>query len=243
MVITASNIVKMKGFVIVKGKYISLFVVATILVLIATYYKEPVKSENIIQEDEAVSRVIDSEFRDFNIAYLNMEGENRKLKEEITNLHERNFDLEKLILNSDKLMETFAYPESTKIIYKEIKEKEYLLLYRDERGKHLAINSPGEWRYINFNYLVEHEGLNWTGHNGFYAGFIKDNDINKIIVKENEKVYDAEIIKLNDGTQLWYSIYEHDVKYSGEPDKMKIEALDIDGEVIWEESFNDNVGG
>ncbi|MGJ9385557.1 hypothetical protein [Salipaludibacillus sp. CF4.18] len=184
------------------------------------------------------------------IGYIKLKGENRELKNQIEILENElfvsNFELVKIIMNSELVYEILPYPESTEILFKEVEDANYVFFYKDETGFNLTVSSLEDrsTEHFDFYQLDPTEDFNWYGGYLTYNGFIADNKIKSVRVIQNETVYDAEIITINENMRVWYSIIDYEGKsMSEEPDKMKIEASNEEGEVIWHDSFNDDLGG
>ncbi len=179
------------------------------------------------------------------IDFLNLQGENRKYKVEIERLNnelfDNSFELIKIILTSDSIYEIFPYRENTEILYKNVTDSEYTIFYKDETGYNLRIASKANRlsHFLNFYNLEPDEPINsWGGNSGNlvkYGGFITDTNIQSVQVKQNERKHKAEIIKINESTYVWYCVFESERKSIRDtPDKMKIQALDKEGNIIFE---------
>ncbi|WP_416150282.1 hypothetical protein ACM26V_04665 [Salipaludibacillus sp. HK11] len=240
-----------------KKQYLSFLAIIVVVAFVIIFLRDPVSENNIIEdtekENESETELVN--VRDGGneidpIEYINLQGENRELKKQIEILEDEffvsNFELAKIIMNSELINEVLPYPESSEILFKEVEDTYYEFFYRDETGYNLIVSSLEErsTEHFNFYQLDPTEDFNWFGGDSTYNGFIADSQIQSVRVIQNETVYDAEIITINENLRVWYSIIEFERKsLSEEPDKMKIEALNEEGEVIWQESFEGNLGG
>lgn len=182
------------------------------------------------------------------IDYLNLEAENRLLKEEIDSLKTNLFEYRKAFIDPDSNDISQYYENVDTLVYKEVTDNEIILLVRNETvdgdGYRLTISSKDIDLFNDLSDLKNNEIINYTGTDGFYSGLIKENEFNAITVSVNDKFYEAEIVNFADDISFWYTVYEHKRKsMSEEPDKIRIEAMNGYGEVLWEESFDGNLGG
>lgn len=174
-----------------------------------------------------------------------LEKENIQLQQEIERLEDSLFESRKFIYDSDLANEYFKDPE-TEILHKGIEETKYVILYSDKQGTHLNVTSK-EPRYeilltvptldpedgITFDYIGLGDWYIGSGiHNHFFGGVITNKKIKEVHVSFNGEVYEANIFKVNDNMNGWYSIF----KKSSTLDENKIitQALDENGFVIWE---------
>ncbi|WP_047984359.1 hypothetical protein [Ornithinibacillus californiensis] len=230
-----------------KAKYTILTIgLVVFIVLIYLLYNPTMSDTNVKERKEDVIPVETTKVTDevSLIDYLNLEGENRKLQEEIESLESDIFELKKIIASSESNID--HYYNSSEFLYKEVTEDEIVMLIRDETdgGYRLITSSKEQDLYNYFNGLQDNESINYTGSDGFYSGLIKESEINAITVNVNDKSYKAKIVSFADDISFWYVIYEHKRKSTlEEPDKIRIEAMNKSGEVFWEESFDGNLGG
>lgn len=158
------------------------------------------------------------------------------------------FESRKFIFDSDLAKDYFPDPE-TEILYKEIEETKYVILYRDWLGIHLNITSK-EPRFeilLSVPTLDPDDGMtvNYIGlgdrhidsgiENHFFGGVINNNEIKDVHISFNGEVYEANIFKIDDNMNGWYSVFK---KLSTlDENTFKIQALDEDGLLIWERSL------
>ncbi|WP_088033248.1 hypothetical protein [Evansella clarkii] len=240
-----------------KKQYLSMLAIVVLISFVVIFFREPVQSEkniNDIGEESPIEREFIKDEEEYTeiepLEYINLQSENRMLKEEIERLEnelfDSNFRFVKRFMNSDLVYEIVPYPESTEILYKEVEEDRYVLFYTDETGFNLRVSSLEDRITEQFYFygLNPTDNFNWFGGGSIYNGFIGDNQIQSVRVIQNETVYDAKIITINENMRVWYSIIDYERKsVSEQPDKIRIEALNEEGEVIWQESFDGNLGG
>ncbi len=238
-----------------KNRLISFTPIIVVLIVLGfLLFNDP--NQGVRTQEKEIERELDNSLADNvvgTIEFLNLQGENRKLKAELESLNnqlfDNSFELIKIILTSDSIYDIFPYHENTEIIYKNVTDTEYTIFYKDETGYNLRIASKVNrlFHFMNFDSLEPGEPINsWGGNFGNlakYYGFITDTNIQSVQVKQNELIHKAEIIKINESTNVWYCIFEAERKSIREtPDKMKIQALDKEGNIIFEESVVGNLG-
>ena len=230
-----------------KKKYIILTIGLIIFIVIVYFLYNPSnsntgfkKKKEDVNHNESIKVTKDVDLID----YLNLEGENRKLNEEIDVLKSQIFELKKLIAESES-NDIDHYYNSGNFLYKEVRDKEIILLSEDNDSSYILSITTREESLVDYiNDLNDKEVINYTGTDGFYSGLIDGNVINDVIVKVNGKSYNAEIVNFADNISFWYAIYEHKRKSTLEkPDKITIMAINEMDEVLWEESFDGNLGG
>ncbi|MUK87913.1 hypothetical protein GMD78_05810 [Ornithinibacillus sp. L9] len=121
---------------------------------------------------------------------------------------------------------------------------------RDEVGTNLVVSSKEEGyiKSLSIGSLDPVEGINWYGGTDpdhySLGGVIRNIDIKTVQVFVNEQMHETNMIKINDDMSVWYCIFEYKRKsILEEPDKMKIEAFDEKGTILWEEAFDSILGG
>ncbi|MFS0673749.1 hypothetical protein [Ornithinibacillus sp. 179-J 7C1 HS] len=209
----------------------------------ATYFIEPAESEDVIPDlsDEEELNMLEEMYSELHSDYLNIHYENENLKQEM-------FEMKKNILESNLLSNFLPHPESTEILHKKLEENKISVFYKDEIGNHLMVSSkkPSFDGNIKLNSLNPKDGFNWeqVSYSSYilFGGSITNNQIEKVQVKQGYRVYEADILKINDNHSAWYSIFVKE-STSNEPETIKIEALDKNGIILWEESFEDNFDG
>ncbi|NME07810.1 hypothetical protein [Psychrobacillus sp. BL-248-WT-3] len=177
-----------------------------------------------------------------------LEKENEHLKQDIKGLEDSLFESKKYIFDSNLAKDYFSDPE-TEILYKEIEETKYVIVYIDGHGNHLYVSSKEPWYEILLTIptLEPDDGITWdyigmgnsfddkgiTNH--FLGGIITNNEIKDVHVSFNGEVYEADIFKINENMYGWYSIYK---KSSGlDENTLKIQALDEDGFIMWQKTI------
>ncbi|MFD1608731.1 hypothetical protein [Oceanobacillus luteolus] len=230
-----------------KNKKIILVITIILFMVAGSYFIESAESEVSNPEESEEMKKLQKEFNQLSIDYLNLQGENEELQDHINWLYEENFETYKSIYESDFANEYIG--ESSEIIHKEIEEDKYILLVENETGFLISVWLKGQESplFLEFSSLSPEEGFDWGGgqvlgpwqdHN-FYGGIITENEIQQVNLVQNEKIHEAEIVKIDNNLSIWYSLFDYET--SIEPDQIKIEALDNDGLIVWEEeAFNGN---
>ncbi|MUK90824.1 hypothetical protein GMD78_20970 [Ornithinibacillus sp. L9] len=228
-----------------RKKYTILIICLTIFLVLVYILNNPSINDNNFNEENNNDQETAKVKNDVNlIENLNLEAENRKLKEEIDLLQSDLFEYKKALISPES-NDIALYYESLNPLYKKVTDNKIILLVRNETddGYRLTISSKEKVLFDNLPDLKNSEIINYTGANGFYSGLIEGNEVNTVTVKENEKSYEAKIVNFTDNISFWYTIYEHKLKSTKDtPDKMKIEAYDKNGNIIWEKSFDGNLG-
>ncbi|MBP1970934.1 hypothetical protein J2Z83_003070 [Virgibacillus natechei] len=211
------------------NKNIILVICIVIFFIVATYFIEPTEGNDSPGESDNVT---------------NIENENEKLKQDIEHLEESLFEAEKYIYDSELASDYLPFAEK-EIIYKEIEERKYVILYKSEVGgqieNHLLVVSDKP----NFKAFLTVPSLNPTNgitmdyigdaEYNYFGGIITDKEVKKVQVLQNEKVHEANIFKVDEDIYGWYSIFERDDK--DRRDKLRIEALDENDVILWQESI------
>ena len=229
-----------------KKQYMSFAAIIIIILGVSIFFRDPASSDTSNEENETDSRNI-------SIDYINLKEENKELKKETEHFNEKfnsnMFGLMSIIVDSDSISEILPYPESTEILYKEIQEKEFTIIYKDKTGYNLNFSSikSGYVSHWPLFQIEPTDDINWTGgtsHNEYFlGGFITDTEIKTVQVYENDEVHETNIIELTDNTSVWYTIFDYERKSTPEDaDQIKIEALDKDGIILWEDSFVSDTG-
>ncbi len=179
----------------------------------------------------------------------NLEKENNKLKEEIVylkqdveTLKQSLFEAEKFILDSERASDYLPSSEA-EILYKDIGDTRYFVLFRDKAEKYLTVASAKPRFDISFTIpsLNPTNGITMdyirdTEYN-YFGGIITDKNIKEIQVLQDKKVHKAIIFKLKDNIYGWYSIFQSKREVMGDsPDNIRIQALGEDDVILWQET-------
>ncbi|WP_010095203.1 hypothetical protein [Ornithinibacillus scapharcae] len=231
-----------------RNKYIIVTIgLIVFLILVYVLYdpstRKPAKQKHD-EQNEPESTKVEEEVN--LIDYFNLEAENRKLQAEIEDLKSELFEHSKAFIDPNSNSITQFYEQLEQLaVYKEVTENRIILLVRTENedGYRLTIATKETGEYNDIDALNQNEIINYSDADGFFSGLVNHNEVMTIIVHVNEKSYEAEIKKISEDISVWYTIYEHKRKStSEEPDKIRIEALNRGGEVLWEASFEGNLG-
>ncbi|WP_274310269.1 hypothetical protein [Solibacillus daqui] len=150
----------------------------------------------------------------------------------------------KTIKITDEFIENVPYPKSTEIIYEENFENGEIILYKDETGFRIAFRSDktGDWTHSSNAELKPKDEFDWTMNNdptipiAMFAGVITTEEIIKVIVKQRTLENEAKIIETEEGLRFWFTSFDTlEESHSGEPDPLKIEAFDSNGNLLWKD--------
>lgn len=137
-------------------------------------------------------------------------------------------------------MKLVPFPQSTNILYIEEHKGGKMILYIDKSGFRGAFYEE-ELDYFQDTTnaeLTPQDGFDWTmdnnTHMAIFAGVITDEKIKTVIVKQRTIEQQAKIIDIPEGERYWFTTFEGlEETQKGEPDPLKIEAYDMDGELYW----------
>ncbi|WP_156289493.1 hypothetical protein [Oceanobacillus salinisoli] len=218
------------------NKKVILVIIIVVFFVAATYFKEP--NENNVSPDKTNNN-------ETNLDNYELESENEKLKMEIEHLKESLFHVEKFIYESELANDYLPF-SGTEILYKKIEDTKYVILYGSEVDNQIknyllvASVNPNFEVTLTIPSLDPANGINmdYKGYNeyNYFGGIITDKEIKNVQVLQNAKVHKANIFKVEDDIYGWYSIFEND-----RPEKLRIEALDENGSILWQESMD--IGG
>lgn len=150
----------------------------------------------------------------------------------------------KTIKITNEFLEKVPYPKSTEIIYEENVKDGEIILYKDQTGFRIAFRSDktGDWIQSSNAELKPKDGFDWTMNNDptipivMFAGVITTEKIKQVIVKQRTVENEAKIIENEEGLRFWFTTFDTlEESYSGEPDPLKIEAFDSNGNLFWKE--------
>lgn len=151
--------------------------------------------------------------------------------------------------NTEGFIESVPYPKSTEILYEENVENGKIILYKDDTGFRIAFNShkKGYWIHSSNAELKPKDEFVWTMDNdpsiplAMFAGVIVNEKIEQVIVKQKTLEKEAKIIETDEGMRVWFTIFDIlEEQDSGEPDPLKVEALDGNGNILWKDGIYDN---
>jgi len=208
------------------NKKVFLIIFIIIFFIAATYIMEFTGNNDHLAEEEA------SEIAD-------LEQENEKLRQEVTQLEESLFEARKFIYDSELASSYLPFGDATEIIFREIDESKYILIYQAGSDHYLHISQgprPMQEMQLTIPTFDPEHGItrDIIGYNGIYysGGIITDPEINEVRVTQDGMEHHAEIFKVDDHVRGWYVIFEDDSNDSYE--KTTVQALNEEEEVLWE---------
>ncbi|RHW38196.1 hypothetical protein D1B33_04725 [Lysinibacillus yapensis] len=145
---------------------------------------------------------------------------------------------------TEGFLESVPHPESTKILYEQQKDDYKVVLYQDETGFRVGYKRLDSkyWTHTGNGEINPDDGFNWVMNNNpsipitLFGGIITNEQITTVLVKQKTMEKEATIIETDEGLRCWFvtfdSIEEPDY---GEPDPLKVEAFDSNGNVLWKD--------
>lgn len=143
----------------------------------------------------------------------------------------------------DMLLERIETPDSFELLYQKEVDGGMLVIYKDNTGLRHAFysNSKGVWNISSNSELNPSDGFAWDMTNdpdipkATFAGIITNNQIEKVIVRQEKSEKLAEIVKTEQG-RIWFTYFDQLEKgTNGHAYPLKIEALSSEGNIIWKE--------
>ncbi|MBU9714915.1 hypothetical protein [Evansella tamaricis] len=219
--------------------------------------QEEAEDDRDAPEDELTA--LKRELQDLNLKYLNLEGEKRSLEQELEwvtgNIKELEFFIVRQGLLEDLYQEMYSY--EIDVLYQGNKEDGYVLLYQGPyEDVWLSVAKDREERASLSLREGEREIESITVETGrtesgfLFGGYILDESIVAVQVNRDGLLHDGEIVQMEDNQRLWYSLFAHGWNESddgqdedAENNIITIQALNQNGDVVWEMSLNPaNVG-
>lgn len=146
--------------------------------------------------------------------------------------------------NIEEIMESFPHPESTKIIYQEQIDDHQIVIYQDETGFRVGYKKQDDktWTHTSNGDINPEDGFDWVMNNNptvpitLFGGTITNEDITTVLIKQKTMEKEATIIETDDGLRYWFVTFNTlEDSDPGEPDPLKIEAFDKNGNVLWKD--------
>mgnify|MGYP005831405055 CR=1 FL=1 len=140
----------------------------------------------------------------------------------------------------EQIKKLLPFPQSTTILHMEEHKGGKMILYRDESGFRAAFYKEDDEYFQGTSNaeLDPHDGFNWTmdnnPHMAIFTGVITDEKIKTVIVKQRTIEQQAKIIDVPEGERYWFTTFDDlEESQNGEPDPLKIEAYNMEGELYW----------
>ena len=114
-----------------------------------------------------------------------------------------------------------------------------MILFKDEQGNHLIVSSkePSFDVLLTIPTMNPEEGItsDYLGDSNYryLGGIITDSRIKKVNIFLNGEVHEADIFQVDDHSYGWYSVFENKTEAVDKEDKLRIEARDEHGAIIW----------
>lgn len=225
--------------VILKVNKKTIFVAVIMVFFVgAVYFIESSGNVEPLTESEQITYKSDTDESEQII--MHMRDGIELLNQDIKKLEQSLFDAERYIYNTELASDYLPFPDS-EILYKEVQETQYLILFTHKHGNELLFGS----KELGFNALLtlsnSDDGISVanTGVHDYhyFGGIITDNEIKEVEIIQNANIHHrANIFKVNEETYAWYSIIE-DGRLKDKDDQFKIKALDQNDRVLWHHSI------
>lgn len=127
------------------------------------------------------------------------------------------------------------------VFHQEELGKGTIVLYKDNAGFRHAFfsNKLKAWNVGGNADMNNKAGVAWTMYNDektpivTFAGFITNNQVKNILVRQKTLVKNAKVIKVDQDLSVWF--VDFDILEYGLPDPLKIEGLSDKGEILWKD--------
>ena len=145
-----------------------------------------------------------------------------------------------------EFLESVPHPESTKILYEQQKDENKVVLYEDETGFRVGYkNLDGKyWTHTGNGEINPGDGFDWVMNNNpkipitLFGGIITNEQITTVLVKQKTMEKEATIIETDEGLRGWFVTFDSlEDADPGEPDPLKIEAFDSNGNILWKDGI------
>ena len=138
-----------------------------------------------------------------------------------------------------EFLDSVPYPESTKILYEQLKDDYKIVLYQDETGFRVGYNKlAGKyWTHTGNSEINPDDGFAWGMHNNptipvtLFGGIITNEQITSVLVKQKTMEKEATVIETDEGLRCWF------VTFDSLESSLRIEAFDSNGNVLWKDGL------
>lgn len=146
--------------------------------------------------------------------------------------------------STEDFLESVPYPKSTKILDKQQKDDYEVVFYKDESGFRIAYKKLVDeyWTNTGNGEINPDDGLDWVMINNpkvpvtLFGGIITNEQITTVLVKQKTIEKEATIVMTDEGLRCWFVTFDSlEDADPGEPDPLKVEAFDNDGNVLWKD--------
>ncbi|MEK4131171.1 hypothetical protein NYE67_16135 [Solibacillus sp. FSL W8-0474] len=146
--------------------------------------------------------------------------------------------------NTDEFLESVPYPNSTEILDKQQKDDYEVVFYKDETGFRIGYKKLDYeyWTNTSNGEINPEDGFDWVMINNpkipitLFGGIITNEQITTVLVKQKTIEKEATIVETNEGFRGWFVTFDSlENANPGEPDPLKIEAFDTNGNILWKD--------
>ncbi|WP_298472303.1 hypothetical protein [uncultured Psychrobacillus sp.] len=148
------------------------------------------------------------------------------------------------INSTEDFIESVPHPKSTEILDKLQKEDYEVVFYEDETGFRIGYKKSVDeyWTHTGNGEIDPGDGMDWVMFNNpkvpltLVGGIITNDQITTVLVKQKTIEKGATIVEISEGLRCWFVTFDAlEEADAGEPDPLKIEAFDSNGNVLWKE--------
>lgn len=150
------------------------------------------------------------------------------------------------INSTEDFLESVPHPKSTEILDKLQKEDYEVVFYEDETGFRIGYKKSDDeyWTHTGNGEIDPDDGMDWVMINNpqvpltLFGGVITNEQITSVLVKQKTIEKEAAIVENAEGMRCWFVTFDTlEEADAGEPDPLKIEAFDSNGNVLWKDGI------
>ncbi|WP_413375884.1 hypothetical protein [Alkalihalobacillus sp. 1P02AB] len=173
---------------------------------------------------------------------INLKGEVDNLQKEIELLEDLNHRMFGYVHRFED-----PYVEM-EVLHKEKIGEDYFLLFQmeDRLEFYYKPNPHGTAGELSSSYEEDYverpiQGFSWSGVKGpnenMYYGMLLNKNIATVRIKMDSVEQETFIFERENGERIWVSFFEDDPSVTGEHSIISIEVVDLEGSIIWNDSF------
>lgn len=200
-----------------KNKTIAGLIILILLVVAINFYTKDDEAEHYSEKNEEID---------------DLKQQNNRLKKDIEQIELRLENFMIAMVESEVFVEFLPNPNSTEILHKEINDKGFVVIYKDDNGITLGVYTKENKvsGHITIDEINPKEDINilvavdYLNEELLYGGIITNNEIKTVFLSEVE----AEIIQIDDELRVWYQTAR------SKDENVNLKALDGSGEVLFQ---------